>query len=97
MNKKLTRAWRLIGAPDHRSDPAPALLSTLATVLENWRSTNAEGITVRSSQFAQGSDKVEELVFEAGARQLVVLSLPSGMQVVENLGRGDVPSISLER
>src|SRR5687768_1497019 len=35
-NKKLTRAWRMIGAADHRSNPAPALLSTLATVLETW-------------------------------------------------------------
>ena len=84
---KLTRATRLVGGANE--DPAK-MVTTVASALESW-GTPAK---VRATHDAAGLD---EVVFESGSRQLIILSTGGRTQVVENLGRGDIPSVTTSR
>jgi hypothetical protein len=94
---KLTRATRMVGESNYSSANAPTLITAVAGVIDSWNMSGGEKAVVHASHLKHGSDGVDEIVFESGSRQLVILSTPGGTQVVENLGRGDVPSVTMSR
>jgi hypothetical protein len=90
---KLTRAVRFVSVPGQQRDGNPDPFPLVAPILAEWKSIGLD-ITVRANHYAQPDGVVDELVFEAGDRQVHVLSIAGVTQIVENLGRGDVASIS---
>lgn len=91
---KLTRATRFVALQNESSTrTASWLMAAVAPILAAWE-TSGQPVSVRASHFAHGRETVDEMVFESGPRQLVVLTTGGRTSVVENLGRGDIPSIS---
>lgn len=88
---RLTRARRLIA--DFSSASAPDAIAAISAVLASWDSHGAAEVTVESSVYLEQRTPVREIVFRSGERKLTLLDAGGPVQLVENLGRGDIPSI----
>ena len=87
---RLTRITRLIGSENLHSASSSSLMQSMVDVLAGWGPDRP--ITVSSSAFGG----LREISFASGARQLTVTETPQALQVVENLGRGDIENVTIE-
>jgi len=87
---RLTRITRLIGGANLQSASSSALMQSLADVLATW--DGERPITVTTSAFEK--DGLREISFASGPRRLTLTETPALLQVVENLGRGDLESVT---
>lgn len=87
---KLTRITRLIGSENLQSASSSSLMQSLAEVLETW--DGERPIIASSSNF----DGLHEISFVSGPRSLTLTQTPGVVQVVENLGRGDIENVTTD-
>jgi hypothetical protein len=82
---RLIGITRLVGPPDYSDQPATLLTANVVKTLADW---NKDGPTpsVQASDLAEGPDIVQELVFQAGSRRLVLIRTHQVTQLVEHLG-----------
>ena len=85
---KLTRISRLIGAENGHTAEAGTVMRSLIGALSGWDSEAP--ITVSTFE---GSG-LREISFVSGQRTLTVLERPGFLQVVENVGRGDIETVT---
>lgn len=85
-NDKLVRVMRIVDAPANATD----LMASVAPILNRWGSN----VTVNATHAGHGAGALDEIRFVSGSRQLIVLSLAGQTQIVENLGRDDIPSVT---
>lgn len=93
-DSRLTRVTRIVGPVDWRPSSSPDLVDALVTVLSEWADSGDKRVVVEVSDLSDGDQHLKEVTFKSGERQLTVVQTGSITQLVENLGRSDIPVIS---
>ena len=92
---RLTRITRLVASENLHSAPPAVVLQALVETLEGWDSSKP--IVVEVADF--GTQGLRELAFVSGARKLTVTemsrTLPRTLQIVENLGRAEIATVTM--
>ena len=89
---RLTRVTRLVGGENLQSASSSSLMQSLADVLATW--DRESPITVSTSDFE--NDGLREISFVSGPRRLTLTETPGILQLVENLGRGDIENVTTD-
>ena len=90
---KLTRVTRLLG--DFGSSDGETLVSALLAALDSLGASTSADTAVKTASWSDGRNEFRMIEFVAGEKQIHLSSSVGLVQLVENLGRGDVADVRM--
>jgi hypothetical protein len=89
---RLTRITRLIGSENLHSAPASSVMQRMLETLATWDAARMSSIS--ASTFDR--EGIREISFSSGPRRLTLTETSNLLQLVENLGRDDIETVTIE-